>query len=126
MRGALFNASLFFWRFVLRRGCFFRFGVGRLLADDRGDGLQFFRTAEIHQLHAHGIAADDANLFHARPNHLAFGRDQHEFVFISDGQRADDLAGFLTGLHRDDAFAATSLPTVIIERRAFADAVFAG
>ena len=42
------------------------------------------------------------------------------------GQRADDAAGFVGGLHRDDALAAARLEAVFVEIGALADAVFAG
>ena len=63
--------------------------------------------------------------FTARAHHLTFGRDQHQFVDVGHGERPDDVAGFISGLHRDDAFAAAGLFAVIIERRAFADPVLA-
>ena len=95
------------------------------LADDGRDGLQFFASAQSPSAYAHGIAADARISFTRGPDHLALGRDQHQFVFIGDSERADDVAGFFAGLHRDDAFAAARLLAVIVERRPFADPVFA-
>src|SRR5581483_4568016 len=51
---------------------------------------------------------------------------EHDFITLPDGQRADDVACFFTGLHGDDAFAAARLPPIIIERCAFADSIFTG
>src|SRR3712207_5537251 len=97
----------------------------RSLADDWRNRLQLLGAAEIHQLYAHRVSAHGPDLAHARADHLTFVCDEHELVSIGDGERADDVAGFLTSLHGDDAFAAARLAAVIIERSALADAVLA-
>ena len=84
----------------------------------------FSPSRKVHEFHSHGIAAGLANFLHPRPHHLALGCDQHQFIVIGDRERADDIAGLFSGLHRDDAFAAAGLFPVIIKRRPFADPVF--
>ena len=85
----------------------------------------FSPPRKVHELYAHGISAGLANFLYPRPHHLTLGRDQHQFIVIGDGERADDIAGLVAGLHRDDAFAAARLLPVIVKRRPFADPVLA-
>src|SRR5262249_41579544 len=77
------------------------------------------------QFYAHGVPTGLADFFHAGAHHLAFIGDQHDLVRLPYRERADDVAGFFSSLHCDNAFAAARLPPIIIERRAFADPIFA-
>ena len=56
---------------------------------------------------------------------MALCRDEHQLVFVRDGEGADNVAGFLAGLHRDNAFAAAGLAAVVVERRSFANPILA-
>src|SRR5439155_22508761 len=66
-----------------------------------------------------------ANFLNPRAHHLAFVGDEHNLISLTDRERANDVAGFLASFHGNDAFAAARLPPVIIERRAFANSIFA-
>jgi hypothetical protein len=59
-------------------------------------------------------------------DHLAADGDEHDFVGVAHGERADHAAGLVAGLHGDDALAAARLDAVLVEVRALADAVLAG
>src|SRR5665213_2414314 len=100
-------------------------GIFRVLADDRRDGLKLVAGIEVDEFHAHGVAASLADVPYIRPHHLATDGDEHDFVGVAHGERADHAAGFVAGLHRDDAFAAARLDAVFVKPGAFADAVFA-
>jgi len=95
------------------------------LTDNGRDGLQFFAFAQSEELHSHGIAAGLTYFLYPRPNQLTFGCDQHQFIDVGDRERADDIAGLVPRLHRDDAFAAAGLFPVIIKRRPFSDSILA-
>ena len=111
--------------FLACRSLDFGFRFFFRLADDGRDGLQFFAFAQSEELHSHGIAAGLTYFLYPRANHLTFGRDQHQLIVIGHRERADDIAGLVSRLHRDDAFAAARLLPVIIKRRPFADPVLA-
>src|SRR6266542_1471356 len=96
------------------------------LTHNRRDRLKFLAVAEVHEFHTHCVAAGLANLFDACAHHLAFVRDQHNLVCFANCKRANDVAGFFAGSHRDDALTAARLPPVIIKRRAFANSIFTG
>src|SRR5206468_3673383 len=68
--------------------------------------LKFFTVAQVHQFYAHRVATGFANFFDPGAHHLAFVRDQHNLVCFANCERANHVAGFLAGSHRDDAFAA--------------------
>jgi hypothetical protein len=77
------------------------------LANDRRDRLKLFGVTEIHQFYAHRISASFANFFDPRTHHLALVGDEHHLITLADGKRANHIAGFLTGFHGDNTFAAT-------------------
>src|SRR5882724_7336576 len=111
-------------RFLARRLGSLRFLFFRL-TDHRRDRLKLFTVAKVHQFYTHRVAAGLTNLFDPGSHHLAFVRDQHDLVCFANCERANHVAGFLAGSHRDDAFAAARLPPVIIKRRPLADSIFA-
>src|SRR5204863_985678 len=77
------------------------------------------------KLHSHGIAAGLTYFLYPRANELTLGGDEHQLISIGDRERSDDMAGLVSRLHRDDAFAAARLLPVIIKRRPFSDPVLA-
>ena len=73
-----------------------------------------------------GVAAGFADFVDADADALAGGGHEHELVLFGDGDGTDDWAGLVGDLHCDDAFAAAGLLAVVVEGRAFAEAVFRG
>src|SRR5437660_7615321 len=100
--------------------------VALLFTDDRRDGLQLVIWLQIDEFDALGIAAGLADVFHEGAHHLPTDGDEHDFVFVLYRQRANNGAGLLCGLHRNDAFAATRLLAVFLKAGPLADPVFAG
>src|SRR5262249_29708121 len=92
---------------------------------DWGDGLKLLAIAQAHEFYAHGVASGFADFFDAGAHHLALGGDEHDLIGLAHGERADHVAGFVAGLHRDDAFAAARLFAVVVEGSAFADTMLA-
>ena len=68
--------------------------------------MELLPLGQSHELHAHGIATRLADLTDTGADHLTTASDEHEFVVLGDGEGPDHEAGLVTGLHRDDTFAA--------------------
>src|SRR6185437_3454114 len=76
--------------------------------------------------HARRIAAGFADLADARADQDSLFGDQHQLIIIADGTHADDVTITVGGLDVDDAFAAATNQSVILDRCALAKAVDAG
>ena len=70
-------------------------------------------------------AAGLADVRDANPDALALAGHEHDFVRFRHRDGADDFAGLGGAFHRDDAFAAAILSSVVFEGGPLADAVFA-
>ena len=55
---------------------------------------------------------------------LPYVGNQHELILFGHVLNADDTAGFVRRLHRDDAFAAARLQAILVHRGALAVAAF--
>src|SRR5437879_12831361 len=65
-------------------------------------------------MHALGVAADDANVFYSKTYDLSLVRDEHELIVLRDLLPTHDPAGFIRGLHRNDALAAARLEPILV------------
>src|SRR5690606_21841666 len=77
-------------------------------------------VVDVEQLDALRVAPDDADVAHAQPDHASAVGDQHHLVVREDLRDADHGAGLLGDLHGDDAAAAATLQTVLVELAALA------
>ena len=59
-----------------------------LLADDRGDGLELVAFVQVDEFDAHGVSTRLANVLDGRAHHLVTDGDEHDFVFVLDGEGA--------------------------------------
>ena len=66
------------------------FHVVVFVGDDGGDGLELLGTFEVDEDDAHGVAPGFADFFDAGAHHLAFVRDEHEFVGVAHGEGSDE------------------------------------
>src|SRR5882672_11353882 len=71
-----------------------------LLADDRSDGLQAVFFFQVDELDALRVAPRFADVANKSAYHLATRGDEHDFIVVADGERADDRSGLLGGFHR--------------------------
>ena len=85
--------------------------------------MQLVLVGQVDEFDAHGVPTGLADTLHRNANHLASRSDEHEFIGIAHGQCTHHVASLVTGLHGDDALAATALLTVLLEISALADAV---
>jgi hypothetical protein len=84
---------------------------------EAGDGRYAFALLETDQPHTLRVPADHANLVHAQPDDLSAARDEHDLVVVGHHPNADDPAGLLGRLHRDDALAAATGESVLVHLR---------
>src|SRR5437879_11723991 len=74
-------------------------------------------------MHALGVAADDANVFYSKTYDLSLVRDEHELIVLGHLLSTHDPAGFIRGLHRNDALAAARLEPILVHLGTLAVAV---
>src|SRR2546422_318473 len=90
---------------------------------EAGDGRDALPFLQADQAHALSVAADHADLVHAQADHLPTARDQHDLVVVRHHANADHAAGFVGGLHGDDALPAAPRETVLLHLGALTVAV---
>src|SRR5881628_3792564 len=82
-----------------------------------------FTLFQIDETHALGVAADDANVFYSKTYDLSLVRDEHELIVLRHLLSTHDPAGFIRGLHRNDALAAARLEPILVHLGTLAVAV---
>ena len=95
------------------------------MGNNRRNALEFLTLRESDEFHTHCHPTRLTDLGNTGANHLATAGDEHEFVFVGDGECADHESGLLAGLHGDDTFPSARLLAVILKRGALANAVIA-
>src|SRR5207237_3485876 len=82
-----------------------------------------FTLFQIDETHALGVAADDANVFYSKTYDLSLVRDEHELIVLGHLLSTHDPAGFIRGLHRNDALTAARLEPILVHLGTLAVAV---
>src|SRR5262245_32205516 len=81
-------------------------------------------SLEIENPDALRVAADFPNVPNFATKDLALRRHQHDFVAVSDLEKADGQSVAFSGLHADDAFASAALDAVLADWSPLAIAAF--
>src|SRR5256886_4738353 len=91
---------------------------------DPGHVHQQIARGQVHDLHALGVAAGDANPLDRHPDHDALLGDHHQLVVGEHLFERDDVAGLVRALQGDDTASAAVLHAVLVELGALAHPLF--
>ena len=114
-RRALLTGSTFVWT------CF----IPLATVGQAGNGHHAIVVSlEIENPDALCVAADFPNVANFAAKDLALRRHQHDFIAVSDLEKADGQSIAFSGLHADDAFAPATLDAVLADRSPLAIPAF--
>src|SRR3989442_11957060 len=97
--------------------------VRHVFLHDPGDVHHQITRRQVHDLHALGVPARNADALDRHADHDPFLGDNHQLVVRKDFLEGDDVARLVRTLQGDDAPAAAVLHPVLIELGALAHAL---